>query len=303
MARNYLATLSPFSYFGSKASCAPLVWQRLGNVDIYVEPFAGSLGNLLRRPFKPKVEIINDIDGFVVNFWRCAKYDPSKLVDHLDFPMNENELFARHAWLMHDGRKRIKEVQKNPKYFDHEVAGHWAYGIGANLGRVWCSEKDTPRLNLGRAGIDLPCKNRKTIAAYFDQLTLRLRLVECFCGDWKRVVNRFALRRAVVSGVFLDPPYLAANRQDGLYRKDDTDVARDVETWCLANGGDSSLRIVLAGYEGHYKRLSHWDAIKWKKHPGLGTLQSKGVNRTNPKLETLWFSPSCLSGRKFERLL
>ena len=33
-----------------KAKVADLVWQRLGNVDNYVEPFMGSLATLLRRP-------------------------------------------------------------------------------------------------------------------------------------------------------------------------------------------------------------------------------------------------------------
>lgn len=34
---------SPFPWFGGKSRAASIVWARLGNVDNYVEPFAGSL--------------------------------------------------------------------------------------------------------------------------------------------------------------------------------------------------------------------------------------------------------------------
>ena len=33
-----------FPYWGGKSVVAPLIWQRLGNVRHYIEPFAGSLG-------------------------------------------------------------------------------------------------------------------------------------------------------------------------------------------------------------------------------------------------------------------
>ena len=44
---------APFPWFGGKKHAAPHVWSALGDVDHYVEPFAGSLAVLLQRPFKP----------------------------------------------------------------------------------------------------------------------------------------------------------------------------------------------------------------------------------------------------------
>jgi hypothetical protein len=41
---------TPWPWFGGKADAAELVWSALGDVDHYVEPFAGSLAVLLRRP-------------------------------------------------------------------------------------------------------------------------------------------------------------------------------------------------------------------------------------------------------------
>ena len=41
---------APFPWFGGKSKAGPLVWQLLGDVVHYVEPFAGALGVLLERP-------------------------------------------------------------------------------------------------------------------------------------------------------------------------------------------------------------------------------------------------------------
>ena len=60
---------TPWPWFGGKADAAPAVWRALGDVDHYVEPFAGSLAVLLRRPHpcnRPYYsETVNDADGLL----------------------------------------------------------------------------------------------------------------------------------------------------------------------------------------------------------------------------------------------
>ena len=41
---------APFPYFGGKAKVADIVWQALGDVNAYIEPFFGSGAVLLNRP-------------------------------------------------------------------------------------------------------------------------------------------------------------------------------------------------------------------------------------------------------------
>jgi len=53
---------APFPWFGGKSRAAALVWQALGDVSNYVEPFAGSLAILLGRPHEPRIETVNDLD-------------------------------------------------------------------------------------------------------------------------------------------------------------------------------------------------------------------------------------------------
>ena len=75
-----------FPYWGGKRVVAPLIWQRLGNVPHYIEPFAGSLAVLLARPHPPKAETVNDADGLLVNVWRALQYEPHAVAHYADSP-------------------------------------------------------------------------------------------------------------------------------------------------------------------------------------------------------------------------
>ena len=66
---------APFPYFGGKALACETVWAAFGDVDNYVEPFAGSAAMLLGAPDGRRVETINDACGFVANFWRAVAHD------------------------------------------------------------------------------------------------------------------------------------------------------------------------------------------------------------------------------------
>jgi site-specific DNA-adenine methylase len=50
------------------------VWSAFGQVENYVEPFAGSAAMLLRAPHGKRIETLNDKDGFIANFWREQTY-------------------------------------------------------------------------------------------------------------------------------------------------------------------------------------------------------------------------------------
>lgn len=72
---------APFPWFGGKSRVAADVWARFGDTPNYVEPFAGSMSVLLGRPkdHARKIETVNDLDGFVANFWRAVAHDPEAI--------------------------------------------------------------------------------------------------------------------------------------------------------------------------------------------------------------------------------
>ena len=134
---------APMPYFGGKSKVAAEVWKRFGKVSNYVEPFFGSGAVLLKRPLPanaslPK-ETINDKDGFVSNFWRAVKAEPLAVAKWADWPANENDLHARHGWLVNQESELTARLEGDPEYYDAKVAGWWVWGIALWIGSGWCS--------------------------------------------------------------------------------------------------------------------------------------------------------------------
>lgn len=132
---------APFPWFGGKSRAASLVWERFGNVSNYVEPFAGSLAVMLQRPSEPRLETVNDADAFLANFWRAVKADPEQVAHWADWPINEADLHARHAWLV-DRAAAIAEAMRDPEAYDARIAGWWVWGISMWIGSGWCSRPE-----------------------------------------------------------------------------------------------------------------------------------------------------------------
>ena len=132
---------APFPWFGGKRRVAPEIWAAFGDVDNYVEPFAGSLAVLLERPawHKARAETVNDADQFLANFWRALAHDPEAVARWADWPVNEADLFARHLWLVNTGRERLTSMDSDPDWYDVQVAGWWVWGICAWIGSGWCA--------------------------------------------------------------------------------------------------------------------------------------------------------------------
>ena len=144
---------APFIWFGGKRRVADVIWAALGDVDNYVEPFAGSLAVLLERPtwHTGRTETVNDADRFLANFWRALSQAPDEVARWCDWPVNEADLFARHLWLVNEGREALSVIDGDPDAFDAKVAGWWVWGLNSWIGSGWCSGNG-PWKNLGGAG-------------------------------------------------------------------------------------------------------------------------------------------------------
>ena len=294
---------APFPWFGGKRDVAPQVWNALGNVAHYIEPFFGSGAVLLQRPHAAKFETVNDIDGLLANFWRAVRADPLAVAHHADWPCNEADLHARHIWLVGERDRLTERLMGDADYFDAKAAGWWVWGSCNWIGSGWCSgngpwvaidgelmdSRQLPHLSEGR-GV-----NRKLfIEGWFADLADRLRDVRVACGDWTRVTGPAVMDAGGgITGVFFDPPYSTSIRSE-VYACDN-DVAGDVLQWCEVNGNAPNLRIVLAGYDGEHNRLESmgWRAVAWKARGGYGS-QGEGRGRDNAKRERLWLSPHCM---------
>ena len=306
---------APFPYFGGKSGACETVWAAFGAVDNYVEPFSGSAAMLLGAPEGKRVETINDFDGFVANFWRAIAADPDAVAHHADWPCNENDLFSRHSWLVRQREDMTERLHADPAWYDAKIAGWWCWGACNWIGSGWCSGKGPwvhdgerivdfrklPHLSAGQ-GINRKLPHlgdagqgtrREFIFEWMAALHDRMRNVRVTCGDWSRVLKDSVTTRHGLTGVFLDPPYDKGamdygNGGMGL------GISAAVRQWCVENGTDPLLRIVLCGHAGEHDALLDygWHLRTWTARKGYA-LTDEAVE--NSASETLWCSPSCVA--------
>lgn len=223
------STKAPFPYFGGKSRAAAAVWQALGDVHHYVEPFAGSLAVLLRRPHAVNrayhSETVNDIDGLLCNFWRALQAAPDEVAHHASWPVSEADLHARHlAILRWRTDERLLRLMGDAEYYDARIAGWWAWGLCCNIGAGWCTgdgpwiadeagrfvkqsktgrgvNRGKPHLTCDGRGVNRPqLRERGTgdphpmtmprLLKWLRTLAARLRHVRILNGDWRRAVTR-----------------------------------------------------------------------------------------------------------------
>lgn len=312
----------PFPYFGGKGSVASAVWARFGQVKNYVEPFAGGLAVFLAAPTPPRVATLNDIDGFIVNFWRAVKHDPDAVAHYADWPVTEVDLFARQVWLVQQKESLVERLMADPEYYDAKVAGWWVWGQCANIADGWCSGKgpwwveDGSVVRAKRDGLgvglkrpDLGCRGVHRLLPdgypqtaegkaawlrdYMRALSDRLRFARIVCGDFERALGFAATYFHNTTAIFLDPPYSA--ERDSVYNHDSYEVSHRAREWCKRNGDNPLLRIAICGYESEHNELEElgWVKLAWKAQGGYANL---GLERgkQNRLRERIWFSPHCL---------
>lgn len=322
---------APFPYFGGKSLACEAVWPALGDVENYVEPFAGSAAMLLGRPSIGKVETINDADGFVANFWRAVAQDAAAVAEHADWPCNEADLFARHSWLIRNRQGLLDSLHADPDWYDAKIAGWWCWGSCNWIGSGWCSgsgpwihdgvqivdsrqlshlgdagqgiNRKLPHLSAGRginrklphlgnAGQGAPAARSAYIQEWFAALQVRMRNVRVACGDWQRVTKDSVTTRHGLTGVFLDPPYTKGSMDYSAGGVGGA-LADEVRAWCLTSGDNKALRIVLCGHAGeHDELLGHgWHLRTWTARKGYAMTDEAVENSAS---ETLWCSPHCI---------
>lgn len=290
-----------FPYYGGKSRVAEVVWERFGTVRNYLEPFCGGAALLLHRPdvrlwpnerMASGEEVVNDLDGFVINFMNAVKNAPGKVAEACDDPPNELLLNHRHRMLCQQAPEVQGRIMEDPHWFDPTVAGWWAYGmcLAVNWGQFATKPGIKLHLRLGDHSGLFRRKLRQSPSVrhvYLSRLQARLRGVHLCCRDGVDFLREAVLRlqsRRSPTAVFLDPVYYGCG--DTVYRvghhaRKET-IERVVE-WCKSNGDRPNLRIALCGHDGDYDLPPGWSRHSWESLEG-------GRRRA----EVIWFSPHCL---------
>jgi DNA adenine methylase len=183
----------PFAYYGGKAVLAPWIASLLPPHRVYVEPFAGSAAVLFAK--EPAThEVVNDVNGDIVAFFRCLRDRPDELLRAVRLSPYSRDEFAQ----AQDGAE-VDELEQARRWW---VVVNQGFNKSARAKNGWSSSVE--------------CGNgeAKTLANRVDRLeevAARLAEVTIENRDARWVIDAYGKPDACV---YVDPPYFAGTRAD-----------------------------------------------------------------------------------------
>jgi DNA adenine methylase len=171
-------------WLGGKRRLADIIIPRFPPHSCYVEVFAGGAAlYFLRQP--AEVEVINDVNGDVINLYRVVKNHLEEFVRQFKWALSSREVFK---WLQVTPSETLTDIQKAARFY---YLQHQAFG-GRVQGQTWGTATTAPAVNLLRIEESLSAAHLRLSSAYIERL------------DWKDCIKRYDRPH---SFFYMDPPY------------------------------------------------------------------------------------------------
>ena len=235
------------------------VWinRLLPHRERYFEPFVGMGGVLLSRP-PSEVEVVNDLDGRVSNWWEQVRDNGGRLEEMMAAtPRYSRPLFDRAR------NQDLSAGLTGAYYFSLMLI--WSFNSIVNerarISATWALEHSG----------HLP-RSRDPSRIDWAAITARMRGVCVENMDAVELLRKTApLRNAVI---YCDPPYPSA---PGLFLyREKVDAEELGEVLVLQEGA-----VAVSGYGGE------WDHLGWRRNERK-TYTGFGHNTREPRTEVLW---------------
>ena len=192
---------APFKWLGGKSKMAGKLLPLLPPHRVYVEAFGGAAALLLAKAPSP-VEVFNDVDAGVVNFFRVLR-DPDKFAR-----------FLRLARLTPYSREEWHACRESWRGISDDAQRAWAWfavarmSFGGMFGKSWGFSLKPAR------GVADPVSQWLGAVEMLPEVAERFRHVVVECRDFRELVPLYDGPDTLW---YMDPPYVADTRRGGSY--------------------------------------------------------------------------------------
>lgn len=259
----YHKNARPLPWYGGKQSKAKWLYSLIPwrKDSLYCEPFGGMAGLLCYRA-PVKCEIFNDLDGRIVNWWKCVRDQPKEL-GRLVEGMPHSEAEYRQACI----------TVTDESAADLERA--LAFYVLANQSTRQNMNGTGWQCNFGSAN-GVPGSRDRWRSERVAVLSERLWNVQLFCRPAEKILERIAdIDNAVI---YMDPPYLTADTSG--YAVCEVDVPALSELLLAQRG-----QVAISGYG------DEWEHLGWQRNEFETTVRDtsgKKGKQAQPRTEVLW---------------
>lgn len=187
---NHKVVNSPIRWVGGKSRLREVIVSLLPQHSCYVEPFAGAAWVLFAKP-PSDVEVLNDKDDELINFFRVLKAQPDELIASFEWELVSKSEFDRLAEL---DPLQLTDVQRAHRFYYIIMAG---WGGELNYPRFQTSISDGGHGNRLIGAL-------KHLQQRLKPVHERLKTVIIENRDWEECIDRYDRAKTIM---YIDPPY------------------------------------------------------------------------------------------------
>jgi DNA adenine methylase len=249
----------PIRYFGGKWRIASWIMQQFPPHTTYVEPFCGGASILFRKQ-PSKIEVVNDLNSDIINFFDVLRSYPEKLLQAIQLTPYSREEHRR----AHLPAPETDIVERARRFY---IRSRQSFGSGeGEYSTGWRYQANTKR--------GTSCIDEWNSIEHLWNAAERLKAVQIECDDALKCIGRFDTPDTLY---YVDPPYLFETRHSDEHRYaheltnqqhiELADVLKAVQGMVLISGYESPLYDELyAGWrrvEKHTRTNGGHDAMEY----------------------------------------
>ena len=171
-------------WLGGKRRLADVLIPRFPVHKCYVEVFAGGAALYFLRP-PAEVEVINDVNGDLVNLYRVVKHHLEEFVRQFKWALSSREMFK---WTQDTPPETLTDLQRAARFY---YLQHQCFGAKVQ-GQTWGTATTAPPVNLLRIEEQLSAAHLRLASTYIERL------------HWRECMERYDRPHTFF---YLDPPY------------------------------------------------------------------------------------------------
>ena len=171
---------APFAWIGGKSKLAPKIVSLMPPHVKYVEVFGGALSVFYRKE-PSKIEVVNDINGDLINLHRIIQTRPQSLSFYLNSMLKSREIFYG-----------IKDGKLKPRN-KIEAAAFYFYLINMSFGAKGANYAMSKRRNFGNIYRDFTIYSKRLKRASIENMS------------YEKLIKEYDSKDALF---YLDPPYV-----------------------------------------------------------------------------------------------
>ena len=174
-------------WMGGKGRLIDWIQGRMPIHQCYVEAFCGAAAIFFSKA-PSEIEVLNDINGELVNMYRVIQHHPEELVRQFKWALSSRTVFD---WERQKDPETLTDIQRAARFYYLQKLAFGGRVDGQTFGTATTSP---PRLNLFRLEEDLSQAHLRLNGVYVENLS------------WVEVVTRYDREHTLH---YLDPPYWA----------------------------------------------------------------------------------------------